>query len=51
MDNAFYLSIQSDDFVVRVLYNEKENLHISHLAVRPAQLNFVHTPQFMDVLS
>lgn len=24
---------------------------VPHLAVRPAQLNFIHAPQFVDVLS
>lgn len=47
----YNLSIQSDDFVVRVLYEERKHLHIAHLAVRPAQLYFIHAPQFMDVLS
>lgn len=27
------------------------DLQVPHLAVRPAQLNFIHAPQFMDVLS
>lgn len=40
MDYASYLPIRGED----------SDLHMSHLAVRPAQLDLIHAPQFVDVL-
>lgn len=45
---CFYLSIQSDALV---LNKQRNNLNFSHLAETPAQLNLIHAPQFVDVLS
>lgn len=33
------------------LYLSIQRCDVPHLAVRPAQLNFIHAPQFVDVLS